>query len=54
MLKVRIESGKTNHSRLFTDGEGIMKWWVGMDQQKTDENQISVFELLDEKEPEED
>ena len=30
-----------------------MKWWIGMDQQKVDENQINVFELLDKEELEE-
>lgn len=43
MLEVRKASGKTNHHRLFTDGEGIMKWWTGQEQRR-DENQISFFD----------
>lgn len=31
MLQARIASGKTEHNRLWTDGEGIMRWWLGYD-----------------------
>jgi hypothetical protein len=29
MLKARFECGKVNHNKLWTDGEGVMRWWLG-------------------------
>jgi len=44
MLKAREESGKRNHNRLWTSGEGIMRWWTGYDQ-GNNPDQISIFDL---------
>ncbi len=45
MLEARRAAGKTNHHRLWTDGEGVFKWWIG-DEQKRDPNQMSIDEML--------
>ena len=44
MLDVRIAEGKTHHNRLWTDGEGIMRWWIGYDQ-KNNPDQITIEDL---------
>lgn len=49
MLKAREASGKTNHNRLWTDGEGVFRWWIGEDR-KRDENQVNIDEILSEEE----
>ncbi len=45
MLEARRAAGKTNHNRLWTDGEGVFRWWIGEDQ-KCNPNQMSIDELL--------
>ncbi len=44
MLDARRASGKTNHNRMWTDGEGIMRWWIGYDQ-KNNPDQITIEDL---------
>lgn len=44
MLAARIAEGLTNHNRLWTDGEGVMRWWLGYDQ-KSNPDQLSIFDL---------
>ena len=44
MLQARIASGKTEHNGLWTDGEGIMRWWLGFDT-KNLPDQISIDDL---------
>jgi len=46
MLAAREARGKVNHNRLWTDGEGIMRWWTGYDQHNN-ADQISVFDEED-------
>lgn len=46
MMKARKEAGMTNKAN-FTDGESVMRWWLG---DTTDPNQLSFFdedEVLD-------
>lgn len=43
MLAARIASGKTNHNRLWTDGDGVFKWWTG-EGREFDPNQITIFD----------
>lgn len=45
MLEARKAAGKTNHHRLWTNGEGVFKWWIG-DEQKRDPNQMSMDEIF--------
>lgn len=47
MLQKRIAEGKTNHTGLWTDGNGVFKWWIG-DDRKNDPNQITIFDDLEE------
>jgi len=44
MLAKRKADGLTNHNRLWTNGEGIMLWWLGYDQ-KNNPDQLSMFDL---------
>lgn len=45
MLQARKAAGKTNHHRLWTNGEGVFKWWIG-DEQKCDPNQMRMDEIF--------
>lgn len=45
MLEARKAAGKTNRHRLWTNGEGVFKWWIG-DEQKRDPNQMHMDEIL--------
>lgn len=31
MLNARFECGKVNHNKLWTNGENVMRWWLGYD-----------------------
>lgn len=44
MLAKRKELGLVNHNRLWTDGEGIMRWWTGYDQ-NNNPDQLSIFDI---------
>ena len=45
MLDLRIAEGKIQHNKLWTDGEGIMRWWTGYDQgNNVDQTRIEEFE----------
>lgn len=44
MFEARREAGKTNHNRLWIDGEGIMRWWLGFDA-KNLSDQMSIDDL---------
>lgn len=46
MLEARIAEGKTNHNGLWTDGAGIMRWWLGYDK-KWHPDQMTIGELED-------
>lgn len=43
MFQARMASGKTNHNRLWTCGEGIFRWWIGEGQNNID-SQTSLFD----------
>lgn len=45
MLEARKAAGKTNRHRLWTNGEGVFKWWIG-DEQKRDPNQMRMDEIF--------
>lgn len=45
MLKARIAEGKTAHTGLWTDGEGVFRWWIGEDR-KHDPNQMHMDDIL--------
>jgi len=42
MLKAREEAGLANNGA-WSDGEHVMRWWVG-----DDPNQITLFDFMDE------
>ncbi len=44
MLAARKAAGKTNHYSLWTDGEGVFKWWIGdSSREKPLEGQIEMM-----------
>lgn len=47
MLAVRRAEGKKDHHGLWTDGEGVFRWWIG-DSKKQFPGQLSLFEKEEE------
>lgn len=42
MLEAKRKIGKTEHHGLWTDGEGVFRWWTGEGRRQGDENQICM------------
>lgn len=48
MLEARRKSGKPAPNGLWTDGEGVFRWWIG-EGKNINPNQITIEDLLDER-----
>lgn len=45
MLEAKRKIGKTEHYGLWTDGEGVFRWWTGEASQHNNPDQITMDEL---------